>query len=146
MSLILLIYISDQEMCTVGLMASCFQFSVQTVPKYNTQYIIIQKVSDQSVLIKKVLFQNLEEVSWSEVCFDWRCVLIRGVSWSKRCPDQRCVLIRNVHPVEYIVARVSHAVSTLATPKVSHDARDHYLGLLYPSEQYKVWVRHGEKI
>ena len=30
------------------------------------------------------------------------------------------------------------AVSTLGTPKAGQDPREHYLGLLYPSEQYKV--------
>ena len=29
-------------------------------------------------------------------------------------------------------------VSILSAPKAGHDPRDHYLGLLYPSEQYKV--------
>ena len=31
------------------------------------------------------------------------------------------------------------AVSTLSSTKGSGDPREHYLGLLYPSEQYKVY-------
>ncbi|CAI8014743.1 Trafficking protein particle complex subunit 2-like protein [Geodia barretti] len=34
---------------------------------------------------------------------------------------------------------VEEKVSTLGTPKAGQDPREHYLGLLYPSEQYKVY-------
>ena len=37
---------------------------------------------------------------------------------------------------------LSTTVSTLSSPKGPSDPREHYLGLLYPSEQYKVYLYH----
>ena len=34
---------------------------------------------------------------------------------------------------------IEEKVSTLSSPKGANDPREHYLGLLYPSEQYKVY-------
>lgn len=63
----------------------------------------------------------------------WKPQCSHSLNWFTHTLGHFCVV------TSYIWAISLFIVSTLSAPKGSNDFREHYLGLLYPSEQYKVY-------